>query len=143
MLSRSMEKRAIPHFGMRGIKQSLDTPIVNSENEEFQDPRAFSRWFRDFCVDNGFGEYKDTNVYRGNQGKYDGRRRRRKSCYEGLCFHELRHTQTTLLIGSKCDIKTVQHRPGHSVVETTLNIYAHTIDANDEAAAKTIAALHL
>lgn len=112
VLSRSMEKRAIPHFGMRGIKQSLDTPIVNSENEEFQDPRAFSRWFRDFCVDNGFGEYKDTDVYRGNQGKYDGRRRRRKSCYEGLCFHELRHTQTTLLIGSKCDIKTVQHRPG-------------------------------
>ena len=46
-------------------------------------------------------------------------------------------------IGSKCDIKTVQHRLGHSDVETTLNIYAHAIDANDEAAAMTIAALQL
>lgn len=128
---------------MRGIKQSLDTPVVNSENGEFQDPRAFSRWFRDFCVDNGFGEYKDTGVYRDSQGKYGGWRRTRKSGYEGLCFHELRHTQATLLIGSKCDIKTVQHRLGHSDIETTLNIYAHAIDANDEAAAQTIAALQL
>ena len=126
---------------MHGMKQTPDTPVVNSENGGFQDPRAFSRWFRDFCVKNGFGEYKETSVYRDGQGKYDGWRRTRKSGYEGLCFHELRHTQATLLIGSKCDIKTVQHRLGHSDIETTLNIYAHAIDANDEAAAQTIAML--
>lgn len=63
--------------------------------------------------------------------------------YEGLCFHELRHTQATLPIGSKCDIETVQHRLGHSGVETTLNICAHAIDASEKAVVMTIEALQL
>ncbi len=56
--------------------------------------------------------------------------------------YELRHTQATLLIGSGCDIKTVQHRLGHADVETTLNTYSHTIDANDIAAANIISELN-
>ena len=72
--------------------------------------------------------------------KSKGWHRKVKSSYEGLCFHDLRHTQATLLIGSGCDIKTVQHRLGHANVGTTLNTYSHMIDAND-AAANIIAAL--
>ena len=87
--------------------------------------------------------YQIIEEYRDSQGKYGGWRRTRKKGYEGLCFHELRHTQATLLIGSRCDIKTVQHRLGHADVQTTLNIYSHVIDANDEAAAETIAALQI
>lgn len=137
------KKTQLLELKMCGIRQTADTPVVSNEKGGYLDPRGFSRWFRDFCVENDFGEYKDTSIYRDNQGKYAGWKRTRKSSYEGLCFHELRHTQATLLIGNNCDIKTVQHRLGHADVETTLNIYSHAIDANDEAAAQTIAALRL
>ena len=126
---------------MHGVRQSADTPVVSTSLGGYCDPRDFSKWFRDFCVENGFGTYKIIEEYRDGQGKYGGWRRTRQKGYEGLCFHELRHTQATLLIGSRCDIKTVQHRLGHADVQTTLNIYSHVIDANDEAAAETIAAL--
>ena len=55
-----------------------------------------------------------------------------------LQVHELRHTQATLPIGNDADIKTVQHRLGHSSASLTMNIYAHAIAANDRTAADTI-----
>ena len=56
--------------------------------------------------------------------------------YVGFNFHELRHTQATLLIGQGTDIKTVQHRLGHSSASLTMDVYAHAMPANDEAAAR-------
>lgn len=41
-------------------------------------------------------------------------------------FHDLRHTNATLLLQSGVDIKTLQVRLGHADISTTLNIYAHT-----------------
>ncbi len=41
-------------------------------------------------------------------------------------FHDLRHTNATLLLQSGIDIKTLQSRLGHADVTTTLNIYAHS-----------------
>lgn len=102
------------------------------------DSRGYSRWFRDFCVENGFGEYQDTSDYKDNQGNCKGWHGKRKSKYVGLCFHELRHTQATLLIGAGVDVKTVRHRLGHSEISTTLDIYAHAIDANDESATEAL-----
>lgn len=32
------------------------------------DSRGYSRWFRDFCFENGFDEYQDTSDYKDNQG---------------------------------------------------------------------------
>ena len=115
------------------------TPVALQENGEIFDPRGFNRWFRDFCVKNGFGRYENTEQYWNPSGCH----RRHKSSYTGLCFHELRHTQATLLIGNGCDIKTVQHRLGHADVETTLNTYSHAIDANDAAAADIIGKIQL
>ncbi|GKX65601.1 tyrosine-type recombinase/integrase [Inconstantimicrobium mannanitabidum] len=40
-------------------------------------------------------------------------------------FHDLRHTNATLLIQQGVDFKTVQTRLGHEDINTTLNIYAH------------------
>lgn len=40
-------------------------------------------------------------------------------------FHKLRHTHATLLIQNGANIKDVQHRLGHSDVNTTLNVYTH------------------
>jgi integrase len=43
-------------------------------------------------------------------------------------FHKLRHTHATLLIENGANIKDVQHRLGHSDVNTTLNVYTHISD---------------
>ena len=50
-------------------------------------------------------------------------------------FHGLRHTSATLLIASQQDLKTVSRRLGHAQTSTTMNIYAHAIEENDQKAA--------
>lgn len=51
--------------------------------------------------------------------------------WEGLRFHELRHTHATLLISSGVDVKTVQLRLGHSSADITMSCYAHAIPLSD------------
>lgn len=116
------------------VRQTDSTPVVTNEVGGLYDPDGFSRWFRKFCVDNGFGAYGEVAVSKDNRGWRKMSRRR----YEGLKFHELRHTQATLLIGSGEDIKTVQARLGHASATLTMDIYAHAIAQNDTSAAATI-----
>lgn len=40
-------------------------------------------------------------------------------------FHDLRHTNATLLLSQGVDFKTIQTRLGHSDINITLNIYSH------------------
>lgn len=130
------------------LRQIETTPIINgvkvvgSGGEKRAaitrvEGHNYSRWFRDFCVDNGFGEYEVVTSVFERDGKVHKRGRR----YKGLVPHALRHTQATLLIGEGADVKTVQARLGHASPSTTLAIYAHSIDANDRKAADTISAL--
>lgn len=63
---------------------------------------------------------------------------RRDAGFEGLRFHELRHTHASLLIASGTDVKTVQGRLGHSSADVTMNIYAHALPRNDAVAAQAI-----
>lgn len=49
-------------------------------------------------------------------------------------FHDLRHTNATLLIAAGTNLQTVAHRLGHADVTTTGKIYAHAIEAADAAA---------
>lgn len=58
--------------------------------------------------------------------------------FEGLCFHELRHTQATQLLARGVDVKTVQARLGHSAASLTLDLYAHAMPENDREAADLI-----
>lgn len=44
---------------------------------------------------------------------------------KNIRFHDLRHTNATLLISQGVDFKTVQNRLGHKDINTTLNIYSH------------------
>ncbi len=56
----------------------------------------------------------------------------------GVRFHDLRHAHATQLLARGVDIPTVSGRLGHANSSTTLNIYAHVLDANDRAAADLI-----
>lgn len=131
-----------------GLDQDGNTPIVNgikviaADGEKRAcvvnvDGHNFDRWFRDFCVDNSFGEYKNvTRTFTRN-----GKQHIRGTGYSGLVPHALRHTQATLLIGGGADVKTVQARLGHASPNTTLHIYSHAIEANDRKAADAFGAL--
>lgn len=44
---------------------------------------------------------------------------------KNIRFHDLRHTNATILISQGIDFKTVQSRLGHKDISTTLNIYSH------------------
>ena len=54
-------------------------------------------------------------------------------------FHDLRHAHATLLIKENINPKIVSDRLGHSNINTTLNIYAHTLRKMDEEASEKIA----
>ena len=158
-----------------GIEQTPDTPVVsriveadeaareatgNSLMAAFTDPHNFSKWFRDFCVDNEFGHYESiVDVYKvrvregrrwkTHQMSIDEYRSLKesgakveyinsishKTGYTGLSPHRLRHTHATLLIGAGVDLKTVQTRLGHAHSATTFDIYTHAIAARDAEAA--------
>lgn len=126
------------YLRMIAVEQTGSTPVVNNDLGENVDPDNYGRWFRNWCVQNGFGTYSNES-----ETYYDskGRKRTRKTGYKGHTPHILRHTQATLMIGDNVDLKTVQHRLGHASIDTTLNIYSHAIAANDQAAADAFADL--
>jgi len=97
-----------------GIEIGKKTPVITDIVGGYHCSRNFSNWWRRFRDSNGF---------------------------EGLKFHELRHTHATLLIGEKADIKTVQGRLGHAQASTTLDLYAGVIPAKDKEAADIVGSI--
>jgi integrase len=62
---------------------------------------------------------------------------------KNIRFHDLRHTNATLLIQQQVDFKTLQKRLGHADFSTTMNIYAHvTEDMQRDATDKISSLLH-
>ena len=116
---------------IQGIDQKDETPVCTSTTYGLLDPNTFSRWRRDFFVKHDLGHYETVTQFMPNVG-----REVKKQVYVGLNFHELRHTQATLLIGQGADIKTVQHRLGYASASLTMDISAHAMHSNDKAAAK-------
>ncbi|WP_043013282.1 tyrosine-type recombinase/integrase, partial [Clostridium perfringens] len=43
-------------------------------------------------------------------------------------WHDLRHTNATLLLSQGVNFKTIQIRLGHADINTTLNIYSHVTE---------------
>ena len=49
-------------------------------------------------------------------------------------YHTLRHTHATMLLEAGASIKAIQSRLGHSSIQTSMNIYAHSTRSLDEQA---------
>ncbi|MDR1183799.1 MAG: site-specific integrase [Coriobacteriales bacterium] len=127
-----------------------DTPVCSNRYGEFCQPSRFYKWFQTFCVNNDFAVFVDEEGNalpkpllnaNGHPVDKDGRcytrgnkKPKARQFYRGLKFHELRHTQATLLIANGADIKTVQNRLGHAFASMTLDFYAHPVEERDRAA---------
>ena len=96
------------------LEQDASTPVCCSDTGDYMNANNFSRWWRTFANTSGF---------------------------TGLKFHELRYTQASQLVASGMDVKTVQHRLGHSSATLTMNLYAHALPENDDKAADLIGSL--
>ena len=55
--------------------------------------------------------------------------------FQGVRFHDLRHTHATLLFANNIDAVAVASRLGHEDASTTLKIYAHAIRRRDRESA--------
>lgn len=51
--------------------------------------------------------------------------------FEGVRFHDLRHTHATLLFANNIDAVAVASRLGHADASTTLRVYAHAVRQRD------------
>ncbi len=58
-----------------------------------------------------------------------------KHGFDGIRFHDLRHSHATLLFANNMDAVAVAHRLGHSSPEVTYRFYAHAINSRDAASA--------
>ncbi len=56
--------------------------------------------------------------------------------FEGVRFHDLRHTHATILLANNIDAVAVASRLGHRDATTTLQVYAHALRRRDEDAAR-------
>lgn len=67
------------------------------------------------------GKYVHPNYYTSKLKKV----LRKAGISKNIRFHDLRHTNATLLIEQGVNFKVVQTRLGHTDISTTLNIYSH------------------
>ena len=102
------KERQAEELAKIGVKQTDETPVCCSSTGGRIRIDNFSHWW---------------GIWRKEHG------------FDGLKFHELRHTQATLLLANGVDVKTVQTRLGHASASITLDWYAHAIPQNDHAAA--------
>ncbi len=57
---------------------------------------------------------------------------------QGVRLHDLRHLHATQLLAAGVPVRTVSGRLGHANAATTLNVYAHFLEASDREAADVI-----
>ena len=60
----------------------------------------------------------------------------KKAGIEKIRFHDMRHTDASLLIEQGENITYIQEQLGHSSPSVTLNVYAHLIKSDNQSAAR-------
>lgn len=57
---------------------------------------------------------------------------RHKDILRRIRFHDLRHSSATFLLSEGVNMKVIQKRLGHKNIKTTLNLYSHVSEKDDE-----------
>jgi len=94
-----------------GIAQNGRTPVVSNERGQRIEANHYNRWWVAFRERYGF---------------------------DGLRFHDLRHTSASLLASAQINPAAIAARLGHSNVAFTLNTYVHPSTEDDRLAASVI-----
>lgn len=123
------EKRAKTNSSNRVIILSEATIEVMKEYKEWQDNYILemgSKWKgtdRIFTSENGEHMHPSTcyKIFTKVTKKYN---------LEHIRFHDIRHTSASLLISQGVNIKAVSERLGHSSINITSDIYAHTFESD-------------
>ena len=110
---------------------------VLHETREYQ--KEVASWAGDLWV----GEGWIVHAWNGAQLHHDTpskwfRRFADAHGFEGVRFHDLRHTHATVLLANNIDAVAVASRLGHADATTTLRTYAHALRRRDDDAARTI-----
>lgn len=98
---------------------------IQSENRlkygSFYIKNTFNSQNYDFIMTWENGKYVHPNYYTKKFSKL----MKKLNLNKHVRFHDLRHTNATLLLEQGIDFKVIQTRLGHSDINTTLNIYSH------------------
>lgn len=89
-------------------------------------PSTISKWFLKFIRRNNKAILDDESIPKEDKPKY---------ILPEVNFHGLRHTSATILINQNVDVSTVSKRLGHARTSTTMDIYSHSLQKSDMAAA--------
>jgi integrase len=89
-------------------------------------PSTISKWFLKFIRKHNEAILHDDTISTEDKPKF---------LLPEVNFHGLRHTSATLLISENVDISTVAKRLGHARTSTTMDIYSHSLQKSDVAAA--------
>lgn len=121
--------------GRRSVALSADTLTVLREHRSNQNEarlRAGPAW-----SDNGLVFARaDGSLERPYPVSAAVIRQARGAGFEGLRFHDLRHTAATLMLQAGVHPKIVSERLGHATISLTLDTYSHVLpDMQQEAAA--------
>lgn len=93
--------------------------------------------YGELYIENKFNNIDFNLVFTNENGKYilpstflQRLKRKLKHCgiEKRIRWHDLRHTNATLLLEGGVDFKTLQNRLGHSLIGTTMDIYAHVTE---------------
>ena len=97
------------HAALLGDRWQGDGWIIHTWDGAQMHHDTPSKWFRKFADAHGF---------------------------EGIRFHDLRHTHATILLANNMDVVAVSSRMGHSDASVTLKIYAHALRRRDNESAQ-------
>lgn len=117
-------KTVSSHRTIKITQVALDALLELKKNQESQKQLLKNMWYNSdyvFVNSEGMPFYPDTlsKIFKKILQKYN---------LPPLTLHQLRHTNASLLIQSKQDIKNVSARLGHSSISTTLDIYTHAVE---------------
>lgn len=112
----------------------ISNELLKLLNELSNKQKANKKIYSDFYEKNTFNEKKYDLIMTWQNGKYihpmyylDKLKKvlKKAGINKNIRFHDLRHTNATLLLSQNVDMKTIQVRLGHKDFSTTANIYSH------------------